>query len=183
MPRGAVTSARAFGYQRVATARSTNHAIRGTNEKARDMHCRADVAPYLALLVALVAGGVVSPIPEEAAIASAGALVHHDVLSLIPTALVAIAGVLLGDLAFYALGRGARLIARAPSQRMRARALSLIERWGDGAIVVARFVPGLRSAIFFVSGALGLSAKRVLFVDALAAAVHVPLLLAAGALF
>ena len=62
-----------------------------------------------------------------------------------------------------------------------ARAVSLLERWGDGAIVIARFVPGLRSAIFFVAGALGRSPRRVLLVDLLAAVVHVPLLLSVGA--
>jgi membrane-associated protein len=144
----------------------------------------ACLLPYAALLGALVVGGVVSPIPEEAALASAGVALQHGVLSPLPTLVFAIAGVVAGDLAFFALGRGARLFARVrpPSAKMRERALSLFERWGDGAIVVARFVPGLRSAVFFVAGVMGASTRRVLVIDLAAASVHVPLLLAVGVL-
>lgn len=144
------------------------------------------VAPYVALTLALVVGGVVSPVPEEAAIIGAGLATANGWLSPVPAAVALVIGVVLGDVCIFALGglsaRGARSLGVRPSEAMLRRASDLVGRWGLAAVVAARFVPGLRGAVFFVAGATGASIRSVAAVDLAAAAVHVPLLLALGAL-
>lgn len=144
------------------------------------------VAPYAALTLALIVGGVVSPVPEEAAILGAGVAAANGWLSPIPAAIALVVGVVLGDVCIFALGglsaRGARALGVRPSDAMLCRASDLVGRWGLAAVVAARFVPGLRGAVFFVAGAGGASVRSVAAVDFAAAAVHVPLLLALGAL-
>ncbi len=144
-----------------------------------------DLSPYVALALGLVASGVFSPVPEEVALIGAGAATHSSMLQFVPTALAAMVGVVLGDLAFIVAGRaaakGTRLLRINPSRRWEERAQKLLARWEFGAVLIARFVPGLRGAIFFAAGAMGKRPQRVLAIDMIAAMVHVPLLVALGA--
>ena len=140
--------------------------------------------PYLAIVVLLVLGGAVSPVPEEVALAAIGFAVAHGELALVPSLGAGIVGVLLGDLAIFATGaatrRGARLLGLRPSEAMQARAERVIARFGALAILIARLVPGLRGAVFFASGGAGWSARRVIGLDLAAAVVHVPVVIALG---
>jgi membrane-associated protein len=95
--------------------------------------------------------------------------------------------VIAGDVFLYAfghrVGHGAvthpRLARRFPPERL-ARARRFFDRWGTAAIVVARFVLGVRAAVYFTAGTLRMPFARFLAVDALASLVHVPALVLLG---
>ncbi len=127
---------------------------------------------------------MISPLPEEALLAATGFAVAHGQLALAPSLAAGFLGVLLGDLAIYAIGaavgRGARSFGLCPSAAMRRRAERAMARFGALAIVVARVVPGFRGAVFFVAGGAGTSVRRVMILDVAAAVVHVPAVIALG---
>ncbi|ANP51264.1 membrane-associated protein [Streptomyces griseochromogenes] len=86
-------------------------------------------------------------------------------LSLGPLLAVAAAGALVGSQCGYLLGRkaGGALLARSRSARLREgaeRAEELLERYGYAkAIVLARFVPVVRTVLNPMAGALGVPAR------------------------
>jgi membrane-associated protein len=86
-------------------------------------------------------------------------------LSLWQVLLAALAGALLGAQTGYVLGRrsGPALLARSRSRRLHegaARAAGLLERYGHGkAVVLARFVPVVRTVLNPLAGALGVPVR------------------------
>ena len=94
------------------------------------------------------------------------------------------------DRAAGQLGRhGAQSLRRRPrfadeitSERID-RASALINRYGVGAIVIARHIAGLRVAVFAAAGAAGMAFGQFIFWDALSACASVPLMLLLGYLF
>ncbi|MFI1183521.1 DedA family protein [Streptomyces sp. NPDC020799] len=86
-------------------------------------------------------------------------------LSLAPLLLAAVAGTLAGSQCGYLIGRkaGGTLLARSRSARLHEgaqRAEALLERYGVGkAIVLARFVPVVRTVLNPMAGALGVPAR------------------------
>jgi membrane-associated protein len=93
---------------------------------------------------------------------SAGATVH---LSLSYVLLAAAAGALIGAQAGYLLGRrgGSALLARSRNRKLQQaaeRSAELLQRYGYGkAIVLARFVPLVRTVLNPLAGALGVPAR------------------------
>ena len=144
---------------------------------------------YLAVFLAILGTGMGLPVPEDASVLTSGALGGTGDLAWGPLFGTCMVAVLLGDLFLYgvgySLGRGviaSRLLSRVfPQERVR-RGEEMFARHGDAAIVVARFVMGVRAIVFVAAGALGRPIMRVLVVDAVAALVYVPLLLVAGKL-
>lgn len=86
-------------------------------------------------------------------------------LSLAPLLLAAVVGALAGSQCGYLLGRraGGALLARSRSQRLHEgarRAEELLERYGYAkAIVLARFVPVVRTVLNPMAGALGVPVR------------------------
>lgn len=145
-------------------------------------------ASHGAFFLAVVATGAGLPLPEDAVLLGAGYAIERGALLWGPTLALGVVGVLAGDLLLYAMGYawGRRLaqhprLARRFTEERLARAQRFFDRYGDGAIVVARFVMGARAAIYFVSGSLRRPLGRFLLVDALACLVQVPLLVGLGA--
>ena len=147
------------------------------------------VAPagYLGLFLLVVATGAGLPLPEDAAVLAGGYLVARGVTRLGPTIAVALVAVLLGDAFLFLVGRrlGPKLLARGwvarrvtPERLEQARAF--VQRRGVVAVLVGRFVMGLRVAIFLAAGALGLPWSRFLVANGLGALVGVPLLVLLG---
>jgi membrane-associated protein len=144
---------------------------------------------YAGLFGVIFATGAGLPLPEDVALLGAGWLVFTGAIQLHATIAVALAAVLAGDVFLYVLGHrvGRRLVThprlerRFPPERL-ARAERFFQRWGLLAIVLARLIAGLRAAVYLTAGVLRVPFARFLFVDALAAAVHVPLLVLAGRL-
>ena len=144
---------------------------------------------YAGVFVALVAAGVGFPMPEELPIVTAGALLGQTANDPPPglygwaLLLVCVAGVVLSDLLLYLIGRawGLRLLRLRfvagilPVARLQ-RIRRGFARHGVLILLVARLLPGVRTAIFLSAGILRLSWKRFLLADGLYALPGVSLL-------
>jgi membrane protein DedA with SNARE-associated domain len=131
-------------------------------------------SPLLQVVLALLAGGVGLPIPEELALVTAGYWLSRQAVApalLIPAA---IAAVLAGDLMLYFAGRGGRALGGA-RRRVGAERLARLERafarHGAKLLLVGRFVPGLRSALLIAAGAARMPLFRLALCDGSAALV------------
>ncbi|RKN43467.1 DedA family protein [Micromonospora endolithica] len=124
---------------------------------------------YLALLGLLAVDAFVPVVPAQLLMITGGALTVYGGLSLPVTIAVGAAGVFVGDLACYLLGRRAprsRLVARVRGNRRRllrtrepgrarraaGRVTEGLRRPGPLVILLCRFVPGGRMAACFSAG-------------------------------
>ncbi len=137
------------------------------------------------LVALLLAGGVGLPIPEELVLVSGGWAIWRGAADAPTLFAAALAAVVAGDLALYALGRaGVRFLVGAGIGDARlARAEAAFARSGPRLLFVARFVPGLRAAFLVAAGAARLPLAALLAADALAACLGVALWLFVGAHF
>jgi len=142
---------------------------------------------YAAVFGLLVAGGVGIPVPEELVQLTAGYLARRGVLSLVPTAIVAWAGIVLGDFLLFRLGRShgprfleSRHIARVVTPRRRASIERHFARHPVLTIALARHASGLRLPVFAMAGASGVRSIKFLLADGLSALASVPLMVGAG---
>ena len=73
-----------------------------------------------------------------------------------------------------------RLFGRFFTANRLARAQRFFDKWGAGAILLGRFVMGLRAAIFLTAGTLRMGFWRFFFWDSIAALISVPLWILLG---
>jgi membrane protein DedA with SNARE-associated domain len=139
------------------------------------------------IFIWLVVGGLGVPIPEDIALLATGVLVHRGALELPIAMIVVIVGVLAGDVMLFLLARrlGPAIYQRRPFRRLlppqrRARIEDAYRRHGGRLVFLARHVAGLRAAVFAMAATHGMSFRRFLAWDALAACVSVPLIVALG---
>lgn len=130
---------------------------------------------YLAIFAVAVVDGFFPVVPSETAVITAGVFAATGQPDLLPVIAVAAAGAFVGDHVSYLIGRasGARLDSRLPAGTRRHAAFAwargaLLSR-GGLALVVARYVPGGRTAITLTMGAVGYPRRAFLLFDALAA--------------
>lgn len=122
----------------------------------------------------------------EVVLLLAGFAVQQGILSLPAVLGTAFIGAVLGDEAFYFLGRrfGASIIARWHAlQTPAARVTELLHRYHAWVIVGVRFAYGLRIVGPIVIGASAVPVGRFLFFNALGAAIWAPLVCGAGYVF
>jgi membrane-associated protein len=124
----------------------------------------ADMAALAYLLVlALAAFDVVVPVlPSESAVILGGVLAWQGRLHPVPLILAAAAGAIAGDHLSYAIGRwtqrgrpqphrrGDRRMGKA--ERLQLWASRQLDRRGPALLIVARFIPGGRTASTFMAG-------------------------------
>jgi membrane protein DedA with SNARE-associated domain len=124
----------------------------------------AEMAALAYLLVlALAAFDVVVPVlPSESAVILGGVLAWQGRLHPVPLILAAAAGAIAGDHLSYAIGRwtqrgrpqphrrGDRRMGKA--ERLQLWAARQLDRRGPALLIVARFIPGGRTASTFMSG-------------------------------
>ncbi len=146
--------------------------------------------PYLAILLWLIAAGFGFPIPEDALLLTGGYLCHRGLAQLPLMMIVGFAGVLVGDLALYAMGRrwGRQIVRHRIVRRMitplRLRmAESLFRKHGVKILFFARFLPGLRAVIFATAGVLRVPISTFTVVNGLAACISVPIFVLLGHYF
>lgn len=141
-------------------------------------------APYFVLFGILFLCGLGLPIPEDITLFAGGMLAYYGVTELVPTIVICFLGVMTGDSVIFLLGAryGRRLITNHPffAKLLHAERMAKVEqsfhRQGNKLIFVARFMPGLRAAVFFSAGVLKIPFRTFFFYDGIAALLSVPLL-------
>lgn len=130
------------------------------------------------MVVALIAlGALVAQallfVPVVPVLLTAGVLAARGEVSIASAIAAAGAGVVVGDLVWYALGRrGAGVINRVcrwsvePDTCVR-RAQRLFGRYGARALLFSKFIPGLSTAALPLAGAFGMHPRRFLTYDAI----------------
>ncbi len=134
-------------------------------------------ALYILLFVMAALENIFPPLPADTVVAFGSFLAARGHASLALTALSTWTGNLTGAMAMYAVGRrfGAQrlhawLDRRGESGAERRFAV-LYGRYGTWALVVSRFLPGVRAVVPPVAGALRLPPQRALLAIGLASAV------------
>lgn len=128
-----------------------------------------------------VLGG--SMLEGESMLLLAGYAAHRGYLDFSAVVAVAWLGAVLGDQAWFWLGRrhGSWLLARSPGLRVRMNgALNLIARHPGKAVLAMRFAWGLRTVLPVAIGISGLPAGRYFALNLLSAALWAPLIAGVG---
>jgi membrane-associated protein len=149
----------------------------------------------LFLIVFAETGLVVTPfLPGDSLLFAAGALAATGALNLWLVALLLLAAAITGDAVNYAVGRsvGLRVIelartdprwGRVINPAYIARAHEFFERRGGKAVVLARFVPIVRTFVPFVAGVAEMSYSAFAFYNVTGAVAWVSICIGAGYLF
>jgi membrane protein DedA with SNARE-associated domain len=137
--------------------------------------------PYLLVFSILLLCGFGLPVPEDMVLFAAALMAYYGAADVWIMIAVCFAGVMVGDSLVFLIGNyfGARL-RRAPlvkkmlpPHRMKMVRRKLHEQ-GNKVIFAARFMPGLRTPVFFSAGTLHLPFRVFFFFDGLAALISVP---------
>jgi len=134
-----------------------------------------EIWTYPAIVTAVAFDSLLPVAPGETVMITAGVLVADGGLALPMVIAAGTAGSLLGDNLSYGVGaslgrRAERRFFSTPRSRERVEwARWQLRRRGAVIIVVARFIPGGRTATTFSAGALEMPWRRFLPIDALAA--------------
>lgn len=162
-----------------------------------DKHLAAFVAAYgpwvyglLFLIVFVETGVVVMPfLPGDSLLFVVGALCGAGLMSLPVAAPLLLAAAILGDQCNYLVGRrvGPRVWGWEHSRWFNRRAFeqahAFYERWGAITIVLARFMPFIRTFAPFVAGVAEMNRRRFTVYNVVGAVIWVLGLTAAGYLF
>ena len=130
-------------------------------------HVSGSPLTYL-LIIGVCAGDAVFPLfPAEVVVITAAVLSANGKLQIELVLLAATLGAVLGDNCAYGLGRGGlrplaeRLLASSEKGQARMRwARAQLKQNGPWIIVVARFIPGGRTATTYASGTLEMDWRR-----------------------
>lgn len=135
----------------------------------------------------MVLSTLVVPLPEELALLGVGYLAHQGAATLAGAYLAALAGVLIGDTVTFLLGRG--LLPRFLASRwgrkvvnpgMRRWAEQLVREHQLRAILLARFLVGLRGPVYLAIGAAKPPAWKFLALNGVIALVEVGIIVGLG---
>jgi membrane protein DedA with SNARE-associated domain len=147
-------------------------------------------SPYLGIFVTLGVAGLGVPLPEEIPLVSAGVLAHQGVIRWWLALPVCIAGVLVGDIGLYWIGRhwGDRalslpLVRRILDPARRDRLETAYRQRGALIVFGARHVAGVRGAAFLTAGIVRLPFWKFLLADGTAIAYGIPLTFTLAYLF
>ena len=144
---------------------------------------------YVAIFLATLST-VAVPLPEEATLLGAGFAARIGSVTLPGAVAAGLLAVLVGDVSSYVVGRV--LLVRLLRTRLGQRLLpERWRKWGEGlvaghaarAVVVARFLVGLRGFVYFAVGASRYPFAKFLLVDGLAGVVEVGALVGLGYAF
>ncbi|MBE5527494.1 hypothetical protein A9J41_00995 [Laribacter hongkongensis] len=148
------------------------------------------LSPHAALLafVLLLAGGLALPIPEDVVLVSAGIVAGLGHAGLADMLVITFLGVLLGDVAMYAIGwhwgdriRQWRFFDRLVSAEREAGIRAAFARRSIWFVFAARFLWGIRVAVYLVAGmSRQIAPARFLLADGLAVLLTVPVKVVLG---
>ncbi len=137
--------------------------------------------PYLVILLILIGCGLGVPIPEDITLVAGGILAYYGVCDVRLMILVCLFGVMAGDTIIFFLGHkyGRKLVKRWPFRLFidETKIVGIREKLQNHKgklLFTARFMPGVRSTIFFCSGLLHIPYRKLLIYDGSAALISVP---------
>lgn len=137
---------------------------------------------YLAVFIMLLVCGFGVPVPEDVTLVTGGVIAGLGYADVNTMFAVGMAGVIIGDGTVFSIGRfkGPSVMRLKPVQRVITperfnAAQEAFRKYGRWVMFVARFLPGLRTPVFFSAG----MSKRVSFgtwflMDGVAALISVP---------
>jgi membrane protein DedA with SNARE-associated domain len=141
------------------------------------------VTAYALLFAMLAASGFGLPMNEDILLLGAAALTLKGVMEPLPLIAVAWCGLLVADALVFHWGHrfGARMlrhrfVARVMPEARLAAMQGIMRRHGPAYIFVVRFMPGVRTALFFAAGSLQMPYRHLFIFDGAAALVELPLL-------
>lgn len=137
---------------------------------------------YAAVFAVLIACGFGVPIPEDITLVTGGIISGLGYTDVHIMVVVGMLGVLAGDGLVFAAGRiwgdnilKFRPIARVMTPKRYTQVEQKFEKYGNWVLFVARFLPGLRTAVFVTAGiSRKVSYLRFILMDGLAALISVP---------
>lgn len=149
---------------------------------------------YAAFVGTLLISGLGVPLPEDIPLLVGGYLASPAVgtLNLWLTIVLAMVSILGADCFFFFFGRRLRrkgngemprFIQRLLTPERQKRVEAYFQKHGKWTTFFGRFLPGLRSPIFFCAGLWGVPTSTFLFSDGLAAILSVPALVVVGYVF
>ena len=138
---------------------------------------------YALLLGLLVGSGFGLPVNEDILLLGAAALTLQGVMEPLPLMAVAWVGLVTADTLVFHWGRrfGPRMLrhrwmARLVSEARLAAMQATMRRHGPAFIFCVRFMPGLRTPLFFAAGSLKMPYRQLWVFDGAAALIELPLL-------
>ncbi len=150
----------------------------------------AGVGAYGLVFGVLVACGLGLPLPEDVSLITGGYLAYLGQANLWVMLVVGFAGILVGDTIVFRLGRASRsaagkaqpngLLRRHLTPERIAKVEAQFAKRGAVMVVIARFLPGVRAATYFVAGSAQMSYARFILYDGLAALVSAPVFVLLG---
>ena len=145
---------------------------------------------YYVMFAILIACGFGFPMPEDIVLITGGMLASRNITDTSTVIMVCMAGVLCGDSAVFLFGRKfgpalktKKLFRRIISPKVDNRVDTIIQKYGDKVIFMARFMPGLRTPIFMTCGIYQVSFWKFLTLDGIAALISVPVWVYVGVIF
>ncbi len=134
--------------------------------------------PFAGLLLC----GMGLPVPEDIILIVAGFLAGQNGWPILPPILVTYAGILIGDSFIFLVGRSvghkilrSKLAQKILSPERLEKSREAFHKYGIWVCFFGRFLPGVRTAIFFTGGTLKYPFYKFFLMDGLAALVSAPL--------
>jgi len=137
-----------------------------------------------------IISGLVLPVPEDIVLLWAGMRTAAGELDALPALVAACAGVLVRDIIAWGIGRVAgdwllqrKVVENVLGRDKLDRARELFVERGSVAVILGRFLVGMRVTVFIVGGSMRVPFRTFVFWDAIGVIVSCPLLLWLGARF
>ncbi len=151
----------------------------------------AGLTAYGLIFLVLLAAGFGLPLPEDIPLVMGGVLVHRGQANLYVMIAVGYLGIIIGDSIMFGLGgRFGRRVGSAPgffarivTAEKRAQVEGMFKKHGEKIVMLARFLPGVRTVTYFTAGSVGMRYSHFLLYDSLAALASAPLFVLLGYYF
>lgn len=142
---------------------------------------------FIAIFIFLILCGLGFPVPEEVLLVISGYIAYKGLTSPYLMGAADFLGVLGGDLILFFIGKrwsigrkDHRFIKKFIGDIGLEKVKTFYTRHGNKTIFIARFISGLRVAVFLSAGVMNIKTDKFLFIDALGAIISVPLWVGAG---
>jgi membrane protein DedA with SNARE-associated domain len=171
------------GTMQRAAPRRQNPAMSTMDSVMAFLQSLQGLPAYALLFGTLAASGFGLPINEDILLLAAAALTLRGIMEPLPLIAVAWCGLLCADGLIFHWGHrfGAPLLRhRAVGRVLRPGRVALMQRrmrrWGPASIFAVRFMPGMRTALFFAAGSMKIRYRHFFVFDGAAALIELPLL-------